>query len=128
MTISDPLQIIAAFVDGERVDAQQLKRALALPEGRDYLAELVAMREVVNVDANLATPAASRSARRWLVAAAAAVVLSLGGGYALGHQTATSKSGTSLNQSSTNADVVAPPPTRVIDVASGSSYISQGGK
>jgi hypothetical protein len=40
-------QVIAAFADGERVDTQELRAALADETGRDYLIDLVAMREIV---------------------------------------------------------------------------------
>ena len=40
-------EVVAAFVDGERVDAQTLKAALAQPDARDYLAELLALRELI---------------------------------------------------------------------------------
>ena len=43
----DQLQVIAAFADGERVDARELRAALADEAGREYLIELVAMREIV---------------------------------------------------------------------------------
>ena len=127
MTMNDPFEVIAAFVDGERVDTDALKAALALSDGRDYLVNTIALREVVTNDTAAVTAIASRPARRWLVAAAAAIVLSLGGGYALGHRFGVAK-GVDVERAATAADVAAPQPTRVIDVASGSSYISQGGK
>jgi hypothetical protein len=110
------LEIVAAFVDGERVDGQALKAALSEPEARDYLADLVALREVM--EQSNASPASmvARPSRRWLVAAAAAVILSLGGGYALGLR------------GSAATDTVAPQPTRVIEVAPGTSYAPQGGR
>jgi hypothetical protein len=128
MTLTDPFEVIAAFVDGERVDPALLKSALALPDGRDYLVNMIALREVVMNDTTTAATVTPRPARRWLVAAAAAIVLSLGGGYALGHRLAVAKDAAGINHTPTAADVAAPPPTRVIDVTSGSSYVSQGGK
>ena len=114
-----PLVVVAAFVDGERVDAQALKAALAQAEARDYLAELLALREVI---AQNGTPAGAviRPSRRWIVGAAAAVMLSLGGGYALGAAWAGDAQGLS--------DSVAPQPTRVIEVTPGASYAPQGGR
>ena len=127
-TLHDPFEVIAAFVDGERVDPVLLKSALALADGRDYLINMIALREVVTNDTTTAAPVVSRPARRWIVAAAAAIVLSLGSGYALGHRLAVTKDGTNLNHSINATDVAAPPPTRVINVASGPSDVSQGGK
>ena len=40
-------EVIAAFADGERVDTRALRAALADEAGRDYLIDLVAMREIV---------------------------------------------------------------------------------
>ena len=48
MTNNDSdFETIAAFIDSERVDPLALKRALASEEGRNYLVQLVAMREVM---------------------------------------------------------------------------------
>jgi hypothetical protein len=120
--MTDQFEIIAAFVDGERVDPAALKAALVEPAGRDYLADLVALREVIAHESP-AVAVASRPGRRWLVAAAAAVLLSLGGGFALGHRLANSSP-----ESSIGANAAAPAPTRVIEVSAGTSYVSQGGK
>ena len=90
------LEIIDAFVDGERVDAGALKNALADPDGRAYLIDAWLLREALRQreDEEPSTGAAississrpeSRPERRWLVAAA--IVGSLVGGYALGHLT-----------------------------------------
>ena len=113
-----PLVVVAAFVDGERVNAQALKAALAQAEARDYLAELLALREVIAQN-GAPVVAAARPSRRWIVAAAAAVMLSLGGGYALGAAQASDAAGVSDS---------APQPTRVIEVSPGASYAPQGGR
>ena len=118
-----PLEIVAAFVDGERVDAQALKSALAQAEARDYLADLIALREVMAQGGSTPAPAA-RPSRRWLIAAAAAVMLSLSGGYALGLRLA----GTATSDGSVVANTPAPQPTRVIEVAPGASNVPQGGR
>lgn len=113
-------EVVAAFVDGERVDAQALKLALAQPDARDYLADLVALRELIGHSSVASAVAAARPSRRWLIGAAAAVVLSLGGGYALGLGLglAPGHDGPAVSAS------VAPKPTRVIEVAPGASYVS----
>jgi hypothetical protein len=98
------------------VDAQALKSALAQPDARDYLAELLALRELMT-HGSASSPAVARPSRRWLMAAAAAVVLSLGGGYVLG-----------LGSGQVAADAAAPQPTRVIEVAPGTSNVPQGGR
>src|SRR6185436_535172 len=124
MTSTDSFEVIAAFVDGERVDPIALKSALASPEGRDYLVEMVALREVVARDTIAADAANARPARRWLVGAAAAIVLSLGGGMALGHRLASHVDTAAIAA----AEVAAPQPTRVIEVAPDASYIKPEGK
>ena len=43
-------QTIAAFIDGEPVAAEPLREALALPEGREYLIDLVALRGLIISD------------------------------------------------------------------------------
>ena len=114
-------EIVAAFVDGERVDAQALKSALAQPDARDYLADLVALREVLGQSGPQAAAASARPGRQWLVAAAAAVALSLGGGYVLGVRLgSTQPGGGSVSQGA------APQPPRAIEVAPGATYIPQG--
>jgi hypothetical protein len=45
------LDTIDAFFDGERVDVPALRAALATDEGRSYLLELAAMREIVAMPA-----------------------------------------------------------------------------
>lgn len=89
------LEIIDAFIDGERVDAGALKNALADPDGRAYLIDAWLLREAVReregeapstIPVIPATPS-SRPGRRWLVAAA--IAGSLVGGYALGNLTVT---------------------------------------
>ena len=118
-----PLEVVAAFVDGERVDTLALKTALAQPEARDYLADLIALREVM-AQAGSTPAAAARPSRRWLIGAAAAVMLSLSGGYALGLRLG----GTGTGDGSVVANTPAPQPTRVIEVSPGASNVPQGGR
>jgi hypothetical protein len=123
MTATDSFEVIAAFIDGERVDPIALKSALAAPEGRDYLAELVALREVLGRDGAAAPPEIVRapSVRRWVVAAAAMIALSVGG-IALGHELA------SREFRAAAAEVAAPKPTRVIKVAPAASSVIKVGR
>ena len=117
--MTTPFEVIAAFVDGERVDPEALKQALSEPAGRDYLADIVALREVV-ADRTVTTPVAAvrpRRVGRW-IAAAAVVALSVGGGFALGHRTAESKAASAA---------AAPKPTRVIELKPGVEWHETGG-
>jgi hypothetical protein len=112
-------EIITAFVDGERVGADELRQALADPEGREYLTDVVSLREAVRAadHSMTAAPPKSTSRGRWL-AAAALVVIAGGTGYALGHRT----SRTELASAS-----VAPAPTRVIELKPGVNWQETGG-
>lgn len=87
----ETFEVIAAFVDGERVDTLALRAALADEAGRDYLIDLVAMREIVGSDPGLMGPAnAVPASRHWGSSAmglAAVLALAIGvAGYAVGQQ------------------------------------------
>lgn len=134
--------VIEAFADGERVEVSVLRAALAEPEGRDHLIDVLALRGLVaggqayGLQAASAAPAVAPSphprarARRWLPLAAA-VVLAAAGGYVAGH------SGLGGQQPPTSASselisVVAPPlsapaPTRVIRLEPGVDWNERRG-
>jgi hypothetical protein len=79
-------EVIGAFVDRERVDPELLKQALSTDEGRDYLVDLVALREVTSEAPVPEAPVLrDRRASGWL-AMAAAVLLSLSAGYFVGQR------------------------------------------
>jgi hypothetical protein len=86
---SDYADAISAFIDGEPVDPDHLRDALARADGRDLLVELLALRDLVTADpgaqsaATVPTVPAARAGWRRL-AVAAAVGLALGGGYFAG--------------------------------------------
>ena len=73
-------EAITAFVDGERVDPEELKRALSEAAGRDYLVDIVALRAIVAAHEPVrVAPIRVRGPRlRWL--AAAMIVFGIGGG------------------------------------------------
>jgi hypothetical protein len=85
-------EVIAAFADGERVDPRALRAALADEAGRDYLIDLVAMREIVGQTEDRApwTSAPTRAVRRTRKAGsglAAGLAMAVGlAGYAIGQQ------------------------------------------
>src|SRR5688572_7661359 len=75
--------VIAAFVDRERVDPSALKAALETEAGREYLVDLLALREVMAEPA-VAQPTSQTDSpwRRWparLSAVAAAAVVAVAG-------------------------------------------------
>jgi hypothetical protein len=91
--VNSELEIIDAFIDGQRVDGDAIKRALADPDGRAYMVDAWLLREAIQEDETRAphalTKPASRPvkpAQRWLVAAA--ITGSLLGAYATGRITA----------------------------------------
>ena len=124
--MNSEMEIIDAFVDGERVDSDAIKRALADPEGRAYLVDAWLLREVMQEDqtrtSSDVTAPVSRSAKgpqRWLVAAG--IAASLVGGYATGRITghdaslpSTPPTTTAVAQPSPAFPV--PPATRVIQL------------
>ena len=133
--------IVDALVDGERVDAGELKRALADEAARDYLVDAWLLREVVQDDLAVeAVPSwrARRSdARLWLVAAAIAI-LCLGSGYIVGYRMAGRLASAPSEMAGRPATVESapvaaprsfpvPPPTRVIQVEFGSDAMRGGG-
>ena len=108
--------VISAFLDDEPFDATELAGALSDPAGRDLLIELVALRHLVQPDANAARAIERRPARSALrlAAAAAAVVVALAAGYAIGERRA-----------ETVADVL-PAPTRVVEATSAWQEVPAG--
>lgn len=133
--MSEIHDVVAAFADGERVNVDGLERALATPEGRDYLIELLALREVTvgqaAVGSNLAAPTRRQPRNHRLLAAAAAVIcLSAIAGYAVGSHTARSAvpaAPSSQFADSAPANVAPPEPTRVIRLEPGVDWHERDG-
>jgi hypothetical protein len=61
--MTDNLDVIAAFADGEHVEADALKAALANEAGRDYLVDVLALRGLVSEAPAARAVAAEPSAR-----------------------------------------------------------------
>lgn len=88
-------EVISAFLDDEPFEPQALADALADPAGRDLLIDFVLLRHVAQPQESAAvTPRVPplRSKRPFYLAAAAAVVVALLGGYQLGQRQATDES------------------------------------
>jgi hypothetical protein len=118
--------VIDAFVDGEPVDPQALKEALARADGRDYLVELLSIREAVRVTAPHRWSVRERGRVRrglpWL-AAAAGVVLSLTMGYVAGQGAADPRETESGLEVMLDSAVPAlPAATRVISLRPGVNW------
>jgi hypothetical protein len=121
------LEIIDAFIDGERVETSDLKRALADERGRDYFVDAWILREslqdVMSVEAApAAAPVAARAPRRvsWPIAASiAAACLASGFGIASFVNRGTPDAPavtpqTTIEATAKDSAFPAPPPTRVI--------------
>ena len=137
--MTDHLDVIAAFADGEHVEADALKAALADEAGRDYLVDLLALRGLVSEApaqraAEIEPP---RRAAAWrLLPVAALLVAGVSGGFAMGRQTTAS---VTREPSAPPAPMVtaqaippelripAPAPTRVIKLEAGTSWNERSG-
>ena len=110
----NPLEVIDAFVDGERVDATLFKAALAEAEGRDYLVDAWMLREASRSDAKSGLgfapplPVVRRAQPRpWvLVAAVASAIIA---GFVVGRGTSPDTTSASANQALPTVVVVATP-------------------
>jgi hypothetical protein len=136
--MTDNLDVIAAFADGEHVEADALKAALANEAGRDYLVDVLALRGLVSEAPAARAVAAEPSARSssWrLLPVAALLVAGVSGGFAVGRQT----TGRITPEPEPRAPMVtaqaippelripAPEPTRVIKLETGSSWSERSG-
>ena len=80
-------EVISAFIDGEPFEPDQLTAALADPVGRALLIDLLALRQLAQVDVPAAAVARRGRTALRLAMAAAAVVVALAGGYRWGVST-----------------------------------------
>lgn len=138
--------VIAAFVDGEPVVAEDLREALCAKEGREYLIDLVALRGLVRPAAAwsvapVAHPAArdhvtaedkSRMPLVWTTAAAAVLAVSTLAGFSAGRMTrpvTAPESPTITVQAAPPPalSIDAPAPTRVIELKHGLDWTEQSG-
>lgn len=88
-------QIISAFLDDEPFEPQALADALADPAGRELLIDFILLRHVAQGEesAGVVTPKPAQPSKRPLyLAAAAAAVVALLGGYQLGQRQSTDDS------------------------------------
>jgi hypothetical protein len=104
--MSNDYEVISAFLDEEPFDGNELAAALSEPAGRALLIDLITLRQIVQPpeQAPAMTPAPPVRRPLWFaVAAAAAVVVALAGGYWMGER-----------QSVPASVVDAPPASRVV--------------
>ena len=123
--------VIEAFADGESVEADALKRALAVAAGREHLVDVLLVRQLVGEQSvtrpAIAPPGARTPLRRWgwIAAAAALIVASVTGGYIAG-RSATGASAVGRDAHAITAGP-APAPTRVIQLENGVDWSERGG-
>jgi len=105
--MSDLHDVISAFVDGEPFVADELTAALSEASGRALLIDLIALRHVVRADVIAPAPS-KRLQRGWVgVLVAAALLLTLLGGYRIGEWRGAAAAETP------------PAPTRIVPATSG---------
>jgi hypothetical protein len=130
-------EVIEAFADGDCVDADQLKQALAEEAGRDHLIDVLVLRGLMGGGAAsrpaMPTPRArsTGSRMRWLSAAAAVALMSLAGGYLAGQRwpgpQAEPASAAVTPVGPIAPGVSAPAPTRVIRLEPGVDWNERAG-
>jgi hypothetical protein len=131
--MSDTFDVLQAFVDDEPFDPAALDRALADPEGRAELIDLIALRNLTrrSVPATLtrSTTLGRNAGGRWLSFAAAAAVTLLAGtaGYIAGERT---RPAAPPVQPPAVIDTIvadAPPPAHVIRLEPGVDWVDRSG-
>ena len=115
--MSDTHEIISAFLDDEPFNPDKLAEALGEPAGRDLLVDLIALRHLTLAEGNDAPALTDRQPRRssWpALAAVAAVLVALVGGYLAGqHRSEVAMS-------------AAPPATRVVQAPAAWKTVPSG--
>lgn len=113
--MNSSLEVISAFLDGERFDAVELEQALSDPAGRALLIDLAALRRIVQPTDTVPPFVMPTVGRRtvWRTAVAAAgLLLALAGGYLAGDRRTAPPSSD------------APPPSRVVQAV---PFVPTGG-
>ena len=126
----DSQAIVEAFADGEPVDRAALSAALADPAAREHLLDVLILRDAIG---SMTTPRWQRSqprkSRRPWLAAAAAVLLSVIGGYYAGHQGIVAGPAHTTVETSIDLSIspAAPAPTRVVTLQPGVNWTEGSG-
>ena len=117
---------IDAFLDGETVEPSALDASLAAAEGRAYLIDALAIRQLM-ADAPAAVPPVRRRPTLMFSARAALLAMGLVGlGYAAGTRVTTPEATTA--PATAAESVAAPEPTRVVEFTPGVNWQeSKGG-
>jgi hypothetical protein len=112
---TSPLLIVEAFLDGEQVNAEELKHALADAEARAHLVEVLVLHqttaEIMSAKLDSAAPVRRTTSRiRW-IAAAAAIAGSVWTGHLMGQRAAIPVVEASAVETFVQVDTSPPPPT-----------------
>ena len=125
--------VVAALADGERVDPDALRLALDVPAVRDYLVDIIALRQAVGTANELSAVRwrerrSLRSRIGWASIAAAAVI-SLAAGYVVGQRNVEAAPAP-IVESVVHLDSqrAAPKPTRVISLEPGVNWTEKAGE
>ena len=124
---------VAALADGEPVDPAALKVALDDPAVREYLVDLVTLRQSVGMMSEQ-LPVQWRERRSFLsragwMAAAAVIVISLTAGYVTGQRTVQAAPAPNVEAFVTiGQTVAAPKPTRVVTLRPGVNWTEKEGE
>ena len=129
----EPYLAVAALADGEPVDADALRSALNDAAVREYLVDLVAIRQSVRTASELSSvrwrERRSPGARVGWLSAAAAIVVSLTAGYLAGQRTAPAAP-VPIVETVVHLEgpPIAPKPTRVISLRPGVNWTESAGE
>jgi len=138
----DVTEVVETFVDGEAVEPAELVAALAEPEGRQLLVDLLVLRGLVlghDAPRHLAVAAAApQKMSRWrlLSMAAGLAAVSIASGYVVGTRNASrSEAVAAVSPASTAArggsqaanPATAPVPTQVIRLSNGVDWTERAG-
>lgn len=130
----EPYLVVAALADGERVDPAALKMALADQDVRDYLVDLIALRDAVgtlsaSADINWQQRRRLRRRAGW-ISAAAAILISVTAAYFAGQRTAAAQAlaaPTIETAVDLGARPAAPRPTEVVPLRPGVNWTETSG-
>ena len=133
--MTDNHDVIGAFVDNEPIEAEELAAALATPDGRHYLIDLLVLRGLVADGGSLTRSAVvpKKTSRYvyWLPAIAAALItIGVGAGFVAGRLFAnrtTPAAAVSDSADISTPAVVAPAPTHVIRMEKGVDWNERSG-
>jgi hypothetical protein len=131
-SLDEHVEVVEAFLDGERVAPDALRAALAHPEARDVFIEMLQLRDVVGqmgpTTWKHVAPSKMTVLRRRLLTAAAIAVMSLGG-YLAGQRASTPAMADEAVHAvvSFGSPPAAPEPTRVIPLRPGVNWTESSG-